>query len=180
VLGISGSLRSASLNSALLSAAAELLPETMTLEILLLEGVPLFNEDLEAAGDPERVTALKASIAGADALLIACPEYNFGMSGALKNAIDWASRPPGRSVLSGKPTALIGASAGPGGTRMAQAMARQVLSALAVPVLPVPFFLLAAAADKFQDGRLIDERSRTQLSRVLGSLETWARRFASP
>jgi chromate reductase len=149
----------------------------MAIEVFDLDGLPVFNEDLEAQGDPERVTAWKAAIAGAGAVLIACPEYNFGMSGVLKNALDWASRPPGKSVLSGKPTAIIGASPTAGATRLAQVMTRQVLSALAVPVLPAPMFMLGLAADRFKDGRLVDERTRDQLARILRGLETWAARF---
>jgi chromate reductase, NAD(P)H dehydrogenase (quinone) len=179
VVAVSGSLRRASFNRALLHTAIELQPETMAIEIFDLDGLPLYNEDIESAGDPERVTAWKAAITGAGALLIACPEYNFGLSGALKNAIDWGSRPPGKSALTGKPTAIIGASPGPGATRFAQAMTRQVLSPLAVPVLPAPMFMLGQAADKIQDGRLVDERSRDLLRRVLIGLDAWAARFAT-
>lgn len=177
VVAVAGSLRAASLNRALLRAAVELQPESMAIEIFDLDGIPLFNEDVETKGDPDRVAAWKVAIAGAGALLIACPEYNFGLTGTLKNAIDWASRPPGKSVLTGKPTAIVGASPGAGATRFAQAMTRQVLSALAVPVLPMPMFMLGQAGDKFQDGSLTDERSRELLSRVLRGLETWAARF---
>ena len=179
VLGVSGSLRAVSYNSALLRAAIELAPETMTVEIFGLDGLPLYNEDLEKQGDPERVTAWKAAIAAADALLIAGPESNFGISGVLKNAIDWASRPPGKSAIAGKPTALVGASPGPGATRYAQAMTRQILSALVVPILPAPLLMLGQAGDKFQDGRLTDERTREVLGRVLRGLESWARRLAA-
>jgi len=178
VLAVAGSLRQTSFNRALLHAAIELQPASMAIEIFDLEGLPLYNEDLEKQGDPERVTAWKSAIGAAEALLIACPEYNFGMSGVLKNAIDWGSRPPGKSNLIGKPTAIVGVSPGPGATRLAQIMTRQVLSALAVPVLPAPMFMLGQAADKFQDGRLVDERSRDLLGRLLRGLETWARRFA--
>ncbi len=178
VLAVAGSLRQASFNRALLQAAVELQPPSMAIEIFDLEGLPLFNDDLEQRGDPERVTAWKSAIAATDALFIACPEYNFGMSGVLKNAIDWGSRPPGKSHLIGKPTAIVGVSPGPGATRLAQTMTRQVLSALAVPVLPAPMFMLGQATDKFQDGRLVDERSRDLLGRVLRALETWAHRFA--
>jgi chromate reductase len=178
VVAVSGSLREASFNRALLRAAVELQPDSMAIEIFELEGLPIFNEDIEKQGDPERVTAWKTAIAGAGGLLIASPEYNFGISGVLKNAIDWASRPPGKSSLIGKPTAIVGASGGPGATRLAQAMTRQVLSALAVPVLPTPMLMLAGAGDKFQDGRLTDQRTRDLLSRVLRALEAWAARFA--
>jgi chromate reductase, NAD(P)H dehydrogenase (quinone) len=174
VLGFSGSLRAASLNSALLRAAVEMAPETMTIEVFPLDRLPLYNEDLEKQGDPEGVTAWKAAIAAADALLIACPEYNFGISGVLKNAIDWASRPPGKSAIAGKPTAIIGASPTAGATRLAQAMTRQILSALAVPILPVPFLMLPQAGDKIQDGNVTDERTRELLARVLRGLESWA------
>jgi chromate reductase, NAD(P)H dehydrogenase (quinone) len=177
VLGLSGSLRAASFNRALLRTAAEVAPDTMTVEIFPLDAVPLFNEDVERQGDPEAVAALKAAIASADAILIACPEYNFGITGVLKNAIDWASRPPGRSVMAGKPTALIGASTGAGATRLSQAMTRQILSALGIPILPVPFFLLGQAGEKFDQGRLVDERSRELLGRVLRALEAWANRL---
>jgi chromate reductase len=177
VVAVSGSLRQGSLNRALLRAAIELQPDSMAIEIFELGRLPIFNEDLENPDDPEPVTAWKGTIANAGALLIACPEYNFGITGVLKNAIDWASRPPGRAALIGKPTAIIGASGGSGATRLAQVMTRQVLSALAVPVLPTPMLMLAGAHDKFQDGRLTDERTRTLLSRVLIALEIWAARF---
>ena len=174
VLGFAGSLRAGSLNAALLRAAAEVAPPTVTVEIFSLEGIPLFNEDVERGGDPDRVVEWKSAIARADALLVASPEYNFGITGVLKNAIDWASRPPGKSALAGKPTAIVGASPGTGGTRLSQAMVRQVLTALGVPLLPLPLFLLGAASDKFQDGRLTDERSRDLLRRVVSALESWA------
>src|SRR5262245_20959599 len=107
VVAVSGSLRQASYNRALLRAAVAVQPESMAIEIFELDGLPMFNEDLEAQGDSERVAAWKAAIAGAGALLLACPEYNFGISGVLKNAIDWGSRPPGKSALIGKPTAIV-------------------------------------------------------------------------
>jgi chromate reductase len=180
VLAFAGSLRRASFNRALLQAAIELQPPSMAIEIHDLSALPLFDEDVESSGDPEPVTAWKTAIASADALLIACPEYNFGITGVLKNAIDWGSRPPGKSALMGKPAAIIGASPGLGATRLAQLMTRQILSALAVPVLPMPMFMLGQAADKFQDGRLTDERSRELLRRTLAGLDSWAARFAPP
>jgi chromate reductase len=178
VLAVAGSLRQASFNRALLRAAVELRPPSMAIEIFDLDGLPLYNEDVEKQGDPERVVAWKSAIAAADALLLACPEYNFGISGVLKNAIDWASRPPGKSAILGKPAAIIGASHTAGATRLAQTMTRQILSALAVPVMPAPMLMLGQASDKFQDGRLTDERSRDQLGRVLQGLASWATRLA--
>ncbi len=94
VLGFSGSLRKGSYNTGLLRAAAELVPDGMTLEIFDLATIPLYNGDVETAGAPEAVRQFKAAIAAADALLIATPEYNYSIPGVLKNAIDWASRPP--------------------------------------------------------------------------------------
>ena len=178
VLAVAGSLRQASFNRALLRAAIELQPPSMAIEIFDLGELPIFNEDVEAKGDPPAVATWKAAIASADALLIAGPEYNFGMSGVLKNAIDWGSRPPGKSLLAGKPTAVVGASSGPGATRLAQLMTRQVLAALAIPVMPMPMFMLGMAGEKFQEGRLTDERSRELLRRVVTGLEAWADRFA--
>src|SRR5690606_28963397 len=126
VCGIAGSLRQGSYNRALLRAAQELAPPGMEIRVFeRLREVPPYDADLEAMGDPEPVRALKQAIAEADALLIATPEYNHGVPGVLKNAIDWASRPPRSSVLSGKPTAIFGASPGVTGTARAQAALRQ-------------------------------------------------------
>src|SRR5437899_4709244 len=104
ILGIAGSLRRGSYNKVLLKVAAEEAPAEVEVRIFdRLGEIPLYDADLEARGDPEPVTAMKTAIGAADALLIATPEYNYGMPGVLKNAIDWASRPPGKSVLNRKP-----------------------------------------------------------------------------
>jgi len=125
VLGISGSLRRDSYNTALLRAAAELMPPEMTLEIFDLSHLPMFNQDSEKPF-PDAVVELRTKLAQADALLIATPEYNGSISGALKNAIDWASRSP-KQPLNGKPTAIIGISTGNFGTLRAQLHLRQIL-----------------------------------------------------
>ena len=117
VLGIAGSLRSASYNRALLRAARELAPAGAEIVDFDLRELPFYDGDVEAAGDPEAVAAFKDAIRAADALLIATPEYNHGLPGVLKNAIDWASRPALASPLAGKPVAIMGASTGRGGTR---------------------------------------------------------------
>jgi chromate reductase len=109
VLGISGSLRKASYNTAALRAAQELAPAGMTIETFDLAPLPLYNEDVKAAGFPPVVQQLRAKINAADALLFACPEYNYSMSGVLKNAIDWASRPPDQP-FDDKPVGMLGAS----------------------------------------------------------------------
>jgi chromate reductase len=130
VLGISGSLRRGSLNSALLRAAAERLPAGAELvEFDRLRGVPPYDEDAEAAA-PTVVEELRDAVRGADAVLIATPEYNHSIPGQLKNALDWVSRPAGKSALTGKPAAAIGASTGMFGAVWAQAELRKVLGAM--------------------------------------------------
>jgi chromate reductase, NAD(P)H dehydrogenase (quinone) len=131
VLGISGSLRHDSLNSALLRAAAERLPGGGELiEYEELHDVPPYDEDVEVAGAPAVVEALRAALRDADAILVATPEYNSSIPGQLKNALDWASRPAGKSALSGKPVAVVGASTGMFGAVWAQAELRKVLAAM--------------------------------------------------
>lgn len=136
VLGISGSLREESHNSALLRAAAERLPAGAELvRFERLREIPPYDEDAEVQGVPDSVRELREAIAGADAVLVATPEYNHSIPGQLKNALDWASRPAGHSALSGKPAAAIGASTGMFGAVWAQAEARKVLGALGGRVL---------------------------------------------
>ena len=131
VLGISGSLRRGSLNSALLRAAAEQLPAGAELvEFDRLREVPPYDEDVEMAGTPAVVEELRTAVRSADAILIATPEYNSSIPGQLKNALDWVSRPAGRSALNGKPAATIGASTGMFGAVWAQAELRKVLGAM--------------------------------------------------
>ena len=174
VLGISGSLRSGSLNTALLRAARQLAPEDMEIEIVRLHDIPPYDGDVEAAGDPEPVRAFKQAIADADALLIATPEYNRGIPGVLKNAIDWASRPPRGSVLDAKPVALAGVSTGIGGTANAQEQLRQALAFPGAQTMPEPQVLVGRARDKFdEDGTLTDETTRRELRQVLVALAGW-------
>jgi chromate reductase, NAD(P)H dehydrogenase (quinone) len=177
VLGFAGSLREKSYNRALLRAAEEGLPEGMKLEIFDLSNIPFYNADVEAVGFPEPVQRFRERIAAADALLIATPEYNWSAPGVLKNAIDWASRPP-NVPLSGKPAALMGASTGFYGTTRAQLHLRQILVYTNTPVLPQPQVLIARAEEKFdENGRLIDEASRELVRTLLEGLADWARRL---
>jgi chromate reductase len=126
IAGIAGSLREGSLNRGLLRAAVELAPAGMEIIVYTRLGViPPYNDDVFTKGDPEPVADLKTFIGGADALLISTPEYNYGVPGVLKNAIDWASRPAGKSPLNRKPAAIIGCSPGLGGTIRAQHALRQ-------------------------------------------------------
>jgi chromate reductase len=177
VCGIAGSLRAASYNRALVRAAQQLAPDDMRIDIFDgLGDLPLFNSDVEKAGDPDAVLALKKAIGGADALLIATPEYNHGVPGVLKNAIDWASRPPRTSVLLGKPTAIFGASPGITGTARAQSQLRQALVFTGTPALLQPEILVYRAAEKFDEqGNLTDERTREFVGKLLVELVRWTR-----
>jgi chromate reductase len=181
VLGIAGSLRAGSFNRGLIRAAAELAPAGM--EVHLFERfaeIPLFNEDVEAKGDPEPVVAFKTAIRAADALLIATPEYNYSIPGVLKNAIDWASRPAANSVLAGKPAAIVGATPGPQGTARAQTVLRQSFVFTQTCAMLRPELYLPRAHEKFDaQGRLTDEPTREQLRKVLQALAEWVARFGS-
>jgi len=142
ILAISGSLRSGSHNTRLLAATRRLLPAGAELEVFArLAEIPPYSED-EEHSTPPAVAALKAAIAGADAVLIATPEYNGSIPGQLKNALDWVSRPPAQSPLRGKPAAVIGASTGLFGAVWAQAELRKVLKTIGARVvdseLPIP------------------------------------------
>jgi chromate reductase len=175
VLAIAGSLRRGSFNRQLLDAAAACVPDGM--RIKHYEGLgtlPLFDEDIEqAALGAGTVRALRDEVVAADALLIATPEYNQSIPGVLKNALDWLSRPAPDEVLAGKPVALIGASAGRWGTRLAQAALRQVLFATESHVVTGPALYLANARAAFDaDGCLTDFSARESLRQVLQALAT--------
>jgi chromate reductase len=177
-LGNAGSLRAASYNRGLIRAAIDLARPGTTVTAWELGEIPLFNADVEALGDPPPVAAFKAAINGADALVIATPEYNHCVPGVLKNAIDWASRPARRSVLTNKPVAVLGASTGRGGTARAQAHLRDGLAYTNGLVLPLPEVLVDLAADKFDaEGNLHDEATRGEVRDLLVSLSAWTRRL---
>lgn len=178
ILGIAGSLRRASYNKGLLRAAQEVAPPGVEVEIFDLAPIPLYNADVEAAGDPEPVRLFKERIRAADALLIATPEYNYAIPGVLKNALDWAGRPPADSPLRQKPVALIGASTGMFGTVRAQLALRQVFVYTESYVLPRPELLVANARDRFDaDGNLRDPEVRERLRAVVTALVAWAHRL---
>jgi len=171
VLGISGSLRRDSLNSALLRAAAERLPAGVELvEYEGLREIPPYDADLELITTPAAVQDLRAAIGEADAVLVATPEYNHSIPGVLKNALDWASRPAGQSALNGKPAAVVGASTGMFGAVWAQAETRKVLGALGGRVLESE--LPVARADRqLADGRLeLSPQQSEQLEELLAEL----------
>jgi chromate reductase len=174
VLGLAGSLRRHSYNRSLLRAAAELAPEDLRVSVYEdLAQVPMFNEDTEdEAFRQGPVRAFCEQVIAADAVLLATPEYNHSVPGVLKNALDWLSRPGARAALVGKPIAVIGATAGKWGTRLAQAAVRQVLLATESQIVGAPLYL-ANAADAFgADGRLRDDSVRGALGEVLLALRS--------
>jgi chromate reductase, NAD(P)H dehydrogenase (quinone) len=178
VLGVAGSLRAASYNRALLRAVQEIAPAGMTIDAFDIAMIPLYNGDVEAKGDPAPVADFKQAIRAADALLIVTPEYNHGVPGVLKNAIDWASRPARESPLAGKPAGIMGASPGMVGTARAQSQLRQAFTFTNTPVMPQPEILVARAREKFDaGGALTDEETRKHLALWLGAFKIWIARF---
>ena len=175
ILGISGSLRERSFNTALLREAERLAPEDVAIEVADLSGIPLYNRDLEAAdGYPEKVADFRKAIRGAEAILIATPEYNFSVTGVLKNALDWASR-GSDSPLNDKVAAVMGAG-GRFGTARAQLHLREILIHNRVLVLPREF-LVSRAGEQFDDQlRLKDDEMAQRLLRHVTELASLARR----
>lgn len=169
IVGFTGSLREKSYNAAALRAAQELLPADVELEIISTGDLPLYNQDLER-DEPMAVRRFKEKIRQADALLIVTPEYNGSIPGVLKNALDWASRPTGKSVLIGKPTAIMGIG-GRMGTARAQQHLRQILELLKAEVLEQPEVYVSSGWEKFDsDGYLTDETTRQQVRALLEAL----------
>lgn len=174
VVGIAGSLRRSSYNRALLCAAQQLTPPSLVIEIELLDHVPMFNADLDGADTPEAVVRLRQSVREADGLLLVTPEYNHGVPGVMKNAIDWLSQPLAQSALDGKPTAIMGASTGLAGTARGQSQLRQSFVLTNTPAMLRPEVLVGRAQDKFDaSGRLIDEPTRRFLRGFLEQFAGW-------
>jgi NAD(P)H-dependent FMN reductase len=171
ILGISGSLRAGSLNSSLLRAAAEEMPPNVALEIGSIQGIPLYNGDVEATeGLPDAVVALKERIAAADGLLLVTPEYNNSLPGVFKNAIDWLSRPDTdiARVFGGRPVGVIGASPGGFGTLLSQTAWLPVLKTLGTAAYFGGRLQVSRARDVFDaNGTLTDARVREQLKKYL-------------
>lgn len=178
ILGFAGSLRRASYNRALLQAAIELAPSGMAIHTFDLAEIPLYDGDVEEMGDPEGVARFKQAIREADGVLMVTPEYNHGVPGVMKNAIDWASRPPRGAALAGKPVALLGASPGLTGTARGQTQLRQAFAFTESFCMPQPEVLVFRAHEKFDGaGRLTDERTRQNLGKFLVSFDDWVRRW---
>jgi chromate reductase len=162
----------------LLRAAQGLAPAGTIIDIFDLAEIPLFNFDIEQRGDPAPVAAFKAAIAGADALLIVTPEYQHGIPGVLKNALDWASRPAGGSPMQGKVAAIMGASPGVTGTARAQEQLRQALTYNAVLVVPAPEVLVGRVDQKVDaDGNYVDQSAAPFIRKLLENLAALAVKY---
>jgi NAD(P)H-dependent FMN reductase len=179
IVGIAGSLRRGSYNAALLRAAREAAPAGAEVEIATIAGIPLYDGDVESEqGIPEPVARLKERITAADALLLVTPEYNNSMPGALKNALDWLSRPPRDipRIFGGRPVAIIGATPGLGGTRLAQAAWLPVLRVLGARVWSGRQLYVAGASQAFDpEGRLVDEKLRNLLGEFMAGFAEFVR-----
>ena len=170
ILGIAGSLRKQSYNKGALRAAQKLCPDGATIEVFDPEGIPLFNQDDERSPH-QKVVDLKNRIRAADAILLVTPEYNYGMPGVLKNAIDWASRPYGDNAWSSKPVALMSAALSMGGGVRAQYQLRQAFVFLNMDAVVQPEVAIGNAPERFdKDGNLTDETSKKLIGQLLRNL----------
>ncbi len=181
ILGISGSLRKGSFNSGMLRAAQEIVPEWVDFQIFDIRDIPFYDGDLEAEGDPASVVALKAAVQRSEAVIFATPEYNWGTSGVLKNAIDWASRDRTEGSLMGKAATIIGAG-GRSGTARAQMQLHETLAETGALVMMKPGLQVMAFGDQqFDgDGNLIGETTRELLGKHLDALIKWTVQIARP
>ncbi len=180
ILGIAGSLRKGSYNRLALQAAQQLTPPDAKLEICDIHGIPPFNQDDET-NPPEIVAEFKRRIRAADAILFATPEYNYGVPGVLKNAIDAASRPYGDSAWNGKPVAIISAAAGVLGGARAQYQLRQSFIFLNMHPVNGPEVMIAKAHEKFDaNGNLTDETAKKLTAQLLQNLVDWTLRLSTP
>ena len=170
ILGIAGSLRKASYNRGALRAAQQLCPQGATIEAFELDGIPGFNQD-EERNPPQKVIDFKSRIRAADAILFVTPEYNYGLPGVLKNAIDWASRPYGDNAWNGKPAAIMSAAMSMGGGVRAQYQLRQSFVFLNVEAVLQPEVAIGNATERFDEqGNLKDETSKKLIGQLLQAL----------
>ncbi|HLR76612.1 MAG TPA: NADPH-dependent FMN reductase [Balneolaceae bacterium] len=166
--GIAGSIRKDSFNKALLHNAQNLSDDNVNIDILKIDNLPFFNQDVESSNFPEAATEFKNRIKEADGIIISTPEYNRSIPGVLKNAIDWSSRPPTDNAWAGQRVLVLGASIGPISTAIAQSHLKHSLLYLDCLVMGQPEFYLGNAHDKFNDkGKLTDEQTRDFLKETL-------------
>lgn len=170
IVGIPGSLRRESYSGAVLRGLQDIVGERARVEVFSLEMVPLYNADLEGGDAPSAVLALKNAIRGCDGLVLVSPEYNYGVPGVLKNALDWASRPGYQSVLKDKPVLIITSSPATTGGVRAQAQLRQTMVGTLSRVIAVPEVLISEVHTKIRDGRLIDTASLTFVREAFDAL----------
>jgi chromate reductase len=180
VLGLSGSFRKGSFNTLMLHAAQELAPAGMSIEIYDYRDIPLYDDDVRMAAYPPAVQKFRAAIAASDAILFASPEYNYSVSGVLKNAIDWASRAP-NMPFDGKTGAVMGASQGVIGTARSQRDLRWIMSGLNVYMVNLPHVYLGAAQQKFDaQGKLTDQAARDFIKQLLENLRDLTLKLKAP
>lgn len=179
ILGISGSLRRESYSGAVLRGLQEAAGERALIEVFPLASVPLYNADLDGDQKPESVIALKNAIRDCDGLVLVSPEYNYGMPGVLKNALDWASRPGYQSVLKDKPVLIMTSSPGVLGGVRAQGQLRQTLAGTLSRVIAVPEVVIPQVQAKIQNGRLTDAASLKFMLEALGALLAEIRRHCA-
>jgi chromate reductase len=174
ILGLAGSVRIGSYNKAAVRAARQLIPPNVELNIFELDdSIPAFNQDDERE-PPAKIVELKGAIRDADAILFSTPEYNYSVSGVLKNAIDWASRPYGHNSFEGKPCAIMGVSIGSLGTARAQYHLRQMFVFLDMHCINRPEVMIGNAPDRFDAKlNLTDETSRRLIAELMGNLVAW-------
>lgn len=178
IVGFAGSLRELSYNRGLLRAAQKLLPEGLSIEIITLDDLPPYNDDLAKMGIPAGVQKFRENISGADALLIASPEYNYSISGVLKNAIDWCSTNSIGNILDRKIIAVMGASTGNFGTTRGQLHLRQILHAVNARVITRPEVLVRNAAEMFDgNSSVIDKYTQKKIKDLLESLKIFLVRY---
>ncbi|MEM7448110.1 MAG: NAD(P)H-dependent oxidoreductase [Myxococcota bacterium] len=178
ILALSGSLRAKSFNRAALQACAELTPRGFQIEIASIGALPLYNSDLDSEDGLRPVEQFRKAITEADAVLIATPEYNYGIPGVLKNALDWASRPAYASPFQLKPVAILGATQSSVGTARAQGHLKNVLLGMVAALFPYPEVLIASAHKRFDKNLVLtDEDTRNVLSRMLFAYSKWIDRI---
>jgi len=175
-LAIPGSLRSGSLNRQLAFTLSELVPEDVRVDVFELHDIPLYDTDIDNDDDrPAAVVALKERVTAADAVILLCPEYNYGPSGVLKNAIDWASRPGFNAPMTRKPTGIMGVARGLSGTMRAQEQLKLNLLGMLAQLFPHRGVAVSQGGGKFEDGRLVDEETRDFVATYLDDFAGWVR-----